>query len=30
VLSTKGEEVRLPTGTELNVRLDAPVTIRVN
>jgi hypothetical protein len=29
VLSTKGEEIRLTEGTELEVRLDAPVTLRV-
>ena len=30
VLTTKGQEIRLPVGTEVNVRLDAPVTIQLN
>jgi hypothetical protein len=30
VLTTKGEEIKLPIGTEVNVRLDAPVTIQLN
>jgi hypothetical protein len=30
VLTTKGEEIRLPAGTQLNVRLDEPVVIRRN
>lgn len=30
VLATKGEEIRLPVGTEVNVRLDAPVVIQMN
>ena len=29
VLSTKGEEIRLAEGTELEVRLDAPVSLRL-
>jgi hypothetical protein len=29
VLSTRGKEVRLPAGTDLTVRLAAPVTVRV-
>jgi len=29
VLSTKGEEIKLPVGTEMNVRLDEPVVILV-
>jgi hypothetical protein len=29
VMSTKGEEVRLPAGTALTVRLREPVTVRV-
>lgn len=29
VLSTKGEEIRLAEGTELNLRLDAPVSLRL-
>jgi len=30
VLTTKGEEIKLPVGTEVNVRLDAPVKIQLN
>jgi hypothetical protein len=30
VLTTTGDEIKLPVGTEVNVRLDAPVTVRVN
>ena len=30
VLTTKGEEIKLPVGTEVNVRLDSPVKIQVN
>ena len=30
VLATKGEEIRLPVGTEVNVRLDEPVTVQLN
>ena len=30
VLTTKGEEIQLPVGTEVNVRLDAPVPIQLN
>ncbi len=29
VLSTKGEEIKLPVGTEMNVQLDEPVVIQV-
>jgi len=29
VLATKGDEVRLPAGTQLSVKLTAPLTIRV-
>jgi hypothetical protein len=30
VLGTKGEEIRLPVGTEVNVRLDEPVAIELH
>ncbi len=30
VLATKGEEIRLPVGTEVNVRLDEPVVLQLN
>lgn len=30
VLTTKGEELKLPVGTEINVRVDEPVTIQLN
>lgn len=30
VLATKGEEIRLPVGTEVNVRLDEPLTLALN
>jgi hypothetical protein len=30
VLATKGEEIRLPVGTGINVRLDDPVTVQLN
>jgi hypothetical protein len=30
VLATKGEEIRLPVGTEVNVRLDDPVVLQLN
>lgn len=30
VLTTTGEEIKLPVGTEVNVRLNAPVTIQMN
>ena len=29
VMSTRGEEVRLPAGTSLTVRLTQPLTVRV-
>jgi len=30
VLATRGEEIRLPVGTKVNVRLDEPVTLQLN
>ena len=30
VLATKGEEIRLPVGTEVNVQLDEPVVLQLN
>lgn len=30
VLGTKGEEIQLPAGTEVNVRLDEPLSVVVN
>jgi hypothetical protein len=30
VLTTSGDEIKLPVGTEVNVRLDTPVTIQLN
>lgn len=30
VLSTKGDEIKLPVGTQLNVRLDEPVVLQLN
>jgi hypothetical protein len=30
VLATKGEEIKLPVGTEINVRLDAEIKIQIN
>jgi hypothetical protein len=29
VLATKGEEVRFPSGTDVSIRLAAPLTVRV-
>jgi hypothetical protein len=30
VLATKGEEIRLPVGTEINVRLDESIVVQIN